>query len=152
MSRHTVECDQVNELAEDALFYSGEHRIFLTKLELVQKSIGALEEARRIERLRLVTHLEECKQAVIDAEADLARFDEIEAQCGDLGQEILQLVTAEKVTEREAAERIASDAKRAGFPYARPELVEQGEINRMVERRKELQSNGHVSAREAEAI
>ena len=148
--RHTIENEGINRLAEDALFYTGERQEQLARRQQLEKSISGLEEAGRIERLRLVVHLEECKQATRAAAEDLERFDEIDAQRSGVHAEILQLLVDEEQLEDEAARCISTDAAGVGFAYARTELLEPGGVKALVDRRR-LRRAG-ATQREAEAV
>lgn len=144
--------ERVSELAENSLMYVGEQRLLLDRRRRLENNVAALQEARRIERLRLVVDVEESRQKLRDALAALDRYDEIDAQCESIHVEILQLLDEERRLQSEAEREISKDAKAAGFQYGRPELAGPGAVKRAVAERKARVEHVGASPREIEAI
>lgn len=145
----SLQRESFDQVVEDALMYSGERKLQLLKQRRLEENVGALQEAERVERLRLLVHVEECKAAAVAAEEDLARHDEIAEQLHEIHADILQVLEEGDELEQEAARSISVDAAAAGFAFARKELLEPGAISSLV--RQRVLAAG-ATPREVEAV
>lgn len=142
--------ERLNTLAEDSLAAVGETRVALTTLERAQQNIVRLQDARSIERERLVAHVAHCRADLREAEKDLERYDEIDRECEGIHVEIMDTLTHAAQRTEEDARRISIDAKNAGFAFAREELLAGG-AKPLLERRRRVRDAG-ATKDEAEAI
>lgn len=134
--RRTREESQVEDLAEESLWFFGE-------AQLLEKAVGGLQEAARIERLRLVAHVAETEHAALAAKNDLRRFEEVDEQRAGIHDEMVELFKRGRAA-------ISAAAKAAGFAHTRPDLARPGAIKGMVARRR-VRDEG-ASTPEVEAV
>jgi hypothetical protein len=134
--RRTREESQVEDLAEESLFFFGE-------AQQLEKAVSGLQEAARIERLRLVAHVAETEHASLAAKEDLRRFEEIDEQRAGIHEEALELF-------KHARTAITVAARAAGVQHTRPDLALPGAIEGMVARRR-VRREG-ASTPEVEAV
>src|SRR5437870_2919916 len=112
--RPSLASERVNTLTEESLAALGEQRIVLGRLERAQKNIEALQNARGIERDRLVAHVGHCKEDLRAAEQDLERFDEIDQQCQALNLEQMEIIVEAELQVSEEQRVVSIAAKNAG--------------------------------------
>lgn len=147
--RHTVENEGLNQVVEDGLFYLEEQRRFGARRQRLLLIIDGLEEADRIEEERALNRVRKAREELRDADEDLCRIQEINAQKAEVRGELKELDALEEQSAIEGKARIAVDGSAAGFAYARKELLEEGALTRIVQSRK---ARLGVSQTEAEVI
>jgi hypothetical protein len=147
--RHTLERDGLEQAVEDGLFYLEEQRIFAARRRRLEQIIEGLEEADRIEEERALNRVRQARLELREADDELVRIQEINAQKVEVRGELRQLDLLEEQSAIEGKRRISIDGTAAGFAYARKELLEPGALKRLVKDRKVRVG---LSTSEAEAI
>lgn len=147
--RHTVAQECVDAAVEDGLFYLEEQRQFAARRRRLEQIIDGLEEADRIEEERALNRVRQAREELREADEELVRIQEINAQKVEVRGELRVLDQQEEQSALEGKSRIALDGHKAGFAYVRKELLEPGALKKLVKDRKVRVG---LSPAEAEAI